>query len=98
MDAAIWSYALSIAQSAELKEVLRGKYVPRDIRYVLIFNGPDNFWKLIIRAVLSPFLDWYLHTGEVLSPCFLHSSSGMHYAPVSRASLPVIISLTSQQK
>ena len=53
----------------------------------------DDYCPNQIRRLFSMFMNWYLNSGELISPSFLHSMSGMHYAPVSRSSLPTLVQL-----
>ena len=45
----------------------------------------------VLKKKLGSFMTWYLGCGELLSPSFLHSISGMHYAPISKHCLPSML-------
>lgn len=53
----------------------------------------DDYPPQRMSALLTEFMRWYLGSGELLSPSFLHTFNGIHYAPMTRACLPLMLQL-----
>lgn len=51
----------------------------------------NNFVPKLLSNKLTPFMIWYLGCGELLSPSFLHVFNGIHYAPMARTCLPLML-------